>query len=61
MYFQSVTRKLVMEHREKEEAAGKEVWPATPKHAVSERNEAEVDFCNKLDCAYSKGSEQLAW
>ncbi|KAL4805777.1 Rieske [2Fe-2S] iron-sulfur domain-containing protein [Aspergillus unguis] len=52
LYFQKVVRDLVVEHFEKEEKAGEEIWPARqnlPKEAgVSEK---DVLFCSKLSCS----------
>lgn len=57
VFFQAVTRKLVMEHRQQEEVEGQEIWPATPKDAVAEHNQVDVDFCDQLECATSNGLE----
>ncbi|KPM36567.1 hypothetical protein AK830_g9985 [Neonectria ditissima] len=60
LFFQGLTRKVVMEHRQQEEAVGKEIWPATPKHVVSEKNQEDIDFCKGLDCS-GKEPTELAW
>lgn len=59
LYFQSLTRHIVMSHRREEEVSGKDIWPATPKSALSRKNEEEIEFCRRLDCA--AGREELAW
>lgn len=62
LFFQDVTRKLVMSHRGKEEMSGKQIWPATPKHEVTDQTQKEVDFCNSLeDDACSAKSPALEW
>lgn len=48
-----------MKHRQREEEEGDEVWPATPKHAMSEKTKEEIAFCAGLDCSGEK--EDLAW
>lgn len=50
-----------MKHHEQEEADGQEIWPATPKHLVSEKNKEEIDFCKSLDCTSGNGPAELAW
>lgn len=64
MFFQDVTRKLVMEHRKDEELAGHDIWPATPKHNPTNKSKEEIDFCAGLDggtgCCKGAG-EELDW
>lgn len=50
-----------MNHRSEEEATGRDIWPATPKPALSKNNVEEVEFCNQLDCATGEGAKDLAW
>lgn len=50
-----------MAHYEEEEAAGSEIWPATPKHAKTVRGDEEVALCEKLDCADGSLGQRLAW
>jgi hypothetical protein len=50
-----------MSHRKDEEASNKEIWPATPEPAKSEKHTEEVAFCHKLDCLAASQEEQLAW
>lgn len=62
LFFQMLTRNLVTSHHEDEQAAGKEIWPAVPKHRVSDTIQKDVDLCNKLDCAPNGlTSAELAW
>lgn len=49
----------MMNHRAKEEKEDKEIWPATPKHVLSEKSKGEVMFCEGLDCGGEK--ESLTW
>lgn len=48
-----------MKHRQRELDEGGEIWPATPKHVLSEKSKEEIEFCEGLDCAAVK--EDLAW
>lgn len=59
LYFQQVVRKLLFEHRQEEEKAGKEIWPAVPGHVVSDKVEEELQFCRSLDC--SSAGSSLDW
>ncbi|WYZ42408.1 hypothetical protein EsH8_VI_000107 [Colletotrichum jinshuiense] len=62
LFFQQITRDLVMTHREKEDEQGSEIWPATPKPDVADRTEEDVSFCRGLDCGGNQGQiEGLAW
>ncbi|CAI6092791.1 hypothetical protein V2G26_012244 [Clonostachys chloroleuca] len=59
LFFQSLTRDIVVSHREQEEAVGHDIWPATPKHNTNDTNDKDVAFCKGLDCA--AGNENLVW
>ncbi|KAH8647738.1 putative Rieske 2Fe-2S family protein [Xylariales sp. PMI_506] len=62
LYFQKLTRDLVMSHHKQETAMGKEWWPAMPQSILTVRNQEEVDFCKKLDCAAGAGYHSaLEW
>ncbi|XWW92648.1 hypothetical protein V2A60_000573 [Cordyceps javanica] len=62
LFFQMLTRNLITDHYEDEQATGAEIWPAVPKHRVSATIQKDVDLCNKLDCAASSlTSAELAW
>ncbi|KEZ43926.1 hypothetical protein SAPIO_CDS4114 [Scedosporium apiospermum] len=62
LFFQDLTRKLVMEHQKQEETVGHEIWPATPRHKLTDKNEEEVDFCNALDRAACQARKaELSW
>jgi hypothetical protein len=56
LYFQRLLRDAVMEHREKEQEAKEEIWPARLTTAGS----SDVKFCQDLE-ACTVGSPQLAW
>ncbi|KAI1333262.1 hypothetical protein F5Y16DRAFT_407173 [Xylariaceae sp. FL0255] len=61
LYFQNLVRELVTSHREQEEKANQEIWPArqTVKGdaAVSQK---DMDFCSSVDC-FALKKEGLAW
>ncbi|KAF3010375.1 hypothetical protein E8E14_010107 [Neopestalotiopsis sp. 37M] len=59
LYFQQVTRQLVMSHRGEGKASGKEHWPATPKQKSSAASDDDVDFCASLKCP--EESKDLSW
>ncbi|KAI8300286.1 Carnitine monooxygenase oxygenase subunit [Colletotrichum sp. SAR11_59] len=62
LFFQQVTRDLVVSHRQKEVNEGGEIWPATPRHEVSKKTDEDVSFCKGLDCIASpERIEGLAW
>lgn len=62
LFFQQITRDLVVAHREREEKEGAEIWPATPQHTVSEKTDQDISFCKGLDCmANPERMEALAW
>lgn len=51
-----------MEHQKQEETVGHEIWPATPRHKLTDKNQEEVDFCNALDKAACKARKaELSW
>ena len=58
LFFQQLTRKLVMEHRKAEVAAGTEIWAARPQQKSQVSHEEEVRFCASLDCGVDK---DLSW
>ncbi|KAF9883294.1 hypothetical protein FE257_003785 [Aspergillus nanangensis] len=58
LYFQQQVRKMVFDHRAEEEKAGREIWPATPAHVVTDKVEEELRFCKQLECSVDK---DLAW
>ena len=49
LFFQQVTKKLVMDHRAEEERLGRQIWPAAPRHNVTDEAQEEIDFCKSLD------------
>ncbi|KAH8896206.1 iron-sulfur cluster-binding protein [Thozetella sp. PMI_491] len=61
LYFQQVTRDIVMTHRQEEEEAGREWWPAVPERKVTAKIEEEIRFCDGLDCANGNGSSAIEW
>lgn len=50
-----------MSHHQLEEEAGREIWPATPKHVKNSKLQEEIDFCEKLDCKCEGNAEGLEW
>lgn len=48
-----------MQHRKDEEAAGCQMWPATPIQDSSSKMREELDFCASLDCTHDKS--ELDW
>jgi hypothetical protein len=58
LYFQKLVRDLVFKHRQEEEEADQDIWPATPQHVQSAKVDEELQFCQGLDCALEKS---LAW
>lgn len=62
LYFQSLTRKLVMDHRREEDTLGREIWRVTPTHKMTDQTQKEVDFCNSLEAGTcSAGDTTLEW
>jgi len=60
LFFQKVVRKVIREHREKEQAAKKKIWPARqqlPSSAVASNEDAEM--CSSLPCQAEEAG--LAW
>ena len=49
IFFQSVVKKLLMDHREEENAKGHDIWPAR-RHIPSSATEEEDAFCAGLAC-----------
>ncbi|KAJ9265268.1 hypothetical protein DTO195F2_1880 [Paecilomyces variotii] len=60
LYFQSVVRKVVKEHREKEAAENREIWPASQPLAGLQATDEDIAFCSGLACEPEKAA-QLAW
>ncbi|PYH89577.1 ISP domain-containing protein [Aspergillus ellipticus CBS 707.79] len=65
IYFQENLRKIVMEHRQQEEAqGGAEIWPAHPKVTGEMRTgklAEEERFCSQLEAASCMAKPELAW
>jgi hypothetical protein len=62
LFFQGLSRTLVMDHREEEEALGREIWPARPKHSRSDQTKVDEGFCESLEggsCAAE--APELEW
>ena len=62
LYFQKVVRDTVTEHRKRELAAKKEIWPA--RQSLPNSNNAlvsqeDVEFCSGLAC--STNNDALVW
>ncbi|KAI1264093.1 ISP domain-containing protein [Xylariaceae sp. FL1019] len=61
LFFQNLVRELVTEHREQEEKASREIWPARqvlPEDA--KETESDNALCSSIDCSALK-KEGLAW
>ncbi|KAH7303490.1 Rieske domain-containing protein [Stachybotrys elegans] len=57
LYFQNMVRKTVTEHFEREQKAGKEIWPAQqvlPKTATA--TQSDSNFCSAVDCCRKNGN-----
>ena len=62
LYFQSLTKKLVMHHRNEEETLGREIWRVTPRHKTTDQTRKEIDFCNSLEAGTCAAENQtLEW
>ena len=59
LYFQSLVKDAVMEHRKEEVKQKREIWPASRSAGYDEDSE-EASFCNSLSCD-PQGREALAW
>jgi hypothetical protein len=62
LFFQALSRSLVMAHREEEEKVGHEIWPARPRHQKSKQTEEDESFCEGLEdgkCAAE--APELEW
>lgn len=57
LYFQSLVKKAVLEHRKEEEKHKSLIWPASP--AVESAADEDEAFCAGLSCGPE--SEKLAW
>lgn len=60
LYFQSRVRQVLRDHRELEQAAQREIWPAQqvlPQGAS--KSEDDIEFCSGLACA--KDNAALEW
>lgn len=60
LFFQSVVRQLVTDHRALESAESREIWPASQHMAGVEATDEDIAFCSGLACDSQK-SEALAW
>lgn len=62
LYFQGQCRNTVMEHWQKEQKVGGEIWPARQKVPDSGNGKVsteDIDFCKGLACG--PGKEELVW
>lgn len=57
LYFQSIVKKAVLEHRKEEEKQKSFIWPASP--AVGSSAGEDEAFCAGLSCGSE--SKSLAW
>jgi hypothetical protein len=59
LYFQSMVRRMLREHRQREEAAKEEIWPARqilPRDGSAKVSQEDVMFCSQIDC-----EKDVAW
>ncbi|KAI5361737.1 putative aromatic-ring-hydroxylating dioxygenase, alpha subunit, rieske [2Fe-2S] iron-sulfur [Septoria linicola] len=62
LYFQNLTKMLVMAHHEEEQQnGGLPIWPAVPKHSITAANETEIAFCANLACGELASQQELSW
>lgn len=63
LFFQHLSRTLVMDHREKEEALGRHIWPARPQHGQTGQPRKDEDFCESLEGSSCGGAgvPELEW
>lgn len=60
LYFQKMVRETVVDHHKREQAAGREIWPARQSLPIdAEISEKDVEFCSGLACQTNQ--EGLAW
>jgi hypothetical protein len=59
LYFQSLVKQAVMEHRKHEEKLKREIWPASQALTDNKITE-EMEFCSGLGCSSEKG-KALDW
>jgi hypothetical protein len=60
LFFQSVVRQLVTDHRAQETAENREIWPVSQHMAGVEATDEDIAFCSGLACESEK-SAALAW
>ncbi|KAJ5085571.1 hypothetical protein N7532_010342 [Penicillium argentinense] len=64
IHFQESVKRMVMEHRAKEEQSGrKEIWPALPqlRSTMTEKLIEEEKFCSQLEAASCMSRPDFAW
>lgn len=54
LYFQSLVRGLLKQHRAKEQEVGREVWPAR-QETVGAITKEDMEFCSGLGCESNVG------
>lgn len=50
LFFQSLVRRLVTEHREEEQVEGREIWPSRRQPSGVASIDKDADFCSGLAC-----------
>lgn len=60
LYFQNIVRKVVKEHREKEAAEHREIWPASQPLIGLQATDEDIAFCSGLACE-PENAARLAW
>ncbi|CEJ93543.1 hypothetical protein VHEMI09125 [[Torrubiella] hemipterigena] len=62
LFFQQMTHDLITSHHREEQDAGRQIWPAVPKHKIPDRMQADINLCASLDCTASRvDTGELAW
>lgn len=59
LVFQSTVRALLTDHRDQEQRAKKEIWPAR-QHSAGQATAEDIAFCTGLSCSPG-GSKELEW
>lgn len=59
LYFQSLVKKTIVEHRQQEQKLGKKIWPSMQR-VSGEKIAQEMEFCAGLACDSEK-SATLNW
>ncbi|KAL4963418.1 aromatic ring-hydroxylating oxygenase subunit alpha [Aspergillus stella-maris] len=62
LYFQSLVKRNLFDHRQREEQAAGEIWPSMKNVMKDTSLNDEIQFCSGLQCSdYAKSRSELAW